>query len=185
MKIRKNEDFLEYAREESIAKLAAVTPMDPDDDSAEEDIALEAPFKIVLGPMYIPRSSWIEDQGWCVWLRDDPRSVTAMLHGKGDGREKLFERYSRYIRKKAPDITEANLAYRYAEYARHMDHKIAAETRRAQKTASIKQRWSFLESSVEIAFPLLGKRYFIPVSIIAQLAAVSGMAIWIYRWLFL
>lgn len=184
MKIRKNEDFLEYAREEPIAKLAAVTPMDPDDDSAEEDIALEAPFKIVLGPMYIPRSSWIEDQGWCVWLRDDPRSVTAMLHGKGDGREKLFERYSRYIRKKAPDITEANLAYRYTEYARYMDHKIAAETRITKKTASLEQLWSFLEWRVGIAFPSLGKRYVIPVSIMVQLVAVSGMAFWLYRCFF-
>jgi hypothetical protein len=71
--------------------------------------------------------SWAERQGNCVWLENDPRSVAAMLRGKGDGREKLYERFEKYWRKKNPAGSELCLHEAYAKYADHMERRLTRE----------------------------------------------------------
>lgn len=85
------------------------------------------------------RSAWIREQGWCVWLRHDPRSVTAMLHGEGDGREKLYEKYVRYWKKRNPALSEETLHAGYAEYAQYMDEQVQQEREQARKRANAKR----------------------------------------------
>lgn len=67
--------------------------------------------------------SWVTDQGSTVWLQRDPRSALAMLHGRGDGREKLYARFCAYHREQNPAVTDEDLVDGYADYAAKMDAK--------------------------------------------------------------
>lgn len=50
--------------------------------------------------------------------KNDPRSVSAMLHGKGDGREKLYQHYARQARLHNPALTDLELTYMYERDAK-------------------------------------------------------------------
>lgn len=53
------------------------------------------------------------------YCENDPRSVAAMLRGKGDGREKLYANYAWQARLLNPQLTDLDLTYLYEEYARN------------------------------------------------------------------
>jgi hypothetical protein len=53
-----------------------------------------------------------------------------MLLGRGDGRERLYERFCEYHLDKNPKVTQAELMVGYYEYGRVMDAKLAAEPQR-------------------------------------------------------
>ncbi len=48
-------------------------------------------------------------------VRNDPRSVTAMLHGRGDGREKVYQRFASKVMKVAPSTTTKSIDVAYRE----------------------------------------------------------------------
>lgn len=56
-------------------------------------------------------SSW-----GAVDLRDEPRSRSAALHGGGDGRDKLCDRFFDYWHHRQPDLSEHDLCYRFERY---------------------------------------------------------------------
>jgi hypothetical protein len=76
------------------------------------------------------RSTWISDQGNCCWLVNDPRSVSAMLRGHGDGREKRYTDFSQCCRQRHPTLSEEALHAGYAEHVFAMDAQIAQRIRR-------------------------------------------------------
>lgn len=54
------------------------------------------------------------------YCESDPRSVAAMLRGTGDGREKLFEMYTRKALLRNPHLTGEDLTRMYEYDARDM-----------------------------------------------------------------
>lgn len=64
-----------------------------------------------------PRKSQIIQTDLCA--ENDPRSVSAMLRGKGDGREKLYAVYARHARLRNPQLTDLDLTEMYARDARN------------------------------------------------------------------
>lgn len=75
----------------------------------------------MAAPIIRVKSTWTTDQGNCVWLNDDPRSVRAMLRGNGDGREKLYINYAKNRRKLDPSISEEDLHESYAAFFLHQE----------------------------------------------------------------
>lgn len=81
------------------------------------------------------RSTWIEDQGYCIWLKDDPQSVPGMLRGAGDGREKHYLRFAQSWYRKDPTVTEDFIHRRYADYSEERDIKRIRTQRLRQLSA--------------------------------------------------
>ena len=77
-----------------------------------------------------PRSTWISGQGNCCWLANDPRSVNAMLRGRGDGREKRYTDFVQNCRPRHPTLSEEALHARYAEHVIAMDAQITQTRKR-------------------------------------------------------
>lgn len=65
-------------------------------------------------PIRPNRSDWITDQGHSIWCVNDPRSVGAMLRGRGDGREKLYLQFCEIHRAQNPRVTEDELHQMYS-----------------------------------------------------------------------
>jgi hypothetical protein len=59
-------------------------------------------------------STGVEKKG--ASLDADPCSVSAMLRGRGDGREKLYERFSAYWHDRHPEMGEDEIAEKYERY---------------------------------------------------------------------
>lgn len=53
-----------------------------------------------------------------MFCEDDPRSVAAMLRGKGDGREKLYLIYAFFAKQLDPTLTDLDLTEMYARDSR-------------------------------------------------------------------
>lgn len=60
------------------------------------------------------RPDWIAEQGHSIWCVNDPRSVGAMLRGRGDGREKLYLQFCEFHRAQNPRVTEDELHQMYS-----------------------------------------------------------------------
>ena len=54
-------------------------------------------------------------------LDDDPSSVSAMLRGRGDKREKLYERFAQHWHNRRPNLTEDEICAQYRNYAFEME----------------------------------------------------------------
>jgi uncharacterized short protein YbdD (DUF466 family) len=59
-------------------------------------------------------------------LQNEPRSSTAILRGNGDGRDRCYERFVEYWRRKQPDLPEDDLCSgfeRYSSQAMYISHR--------------------------------------------------------------
>ncbi|MFC3110164.1 hypothetical protein ACFQAT_25725 [Undibacterium arcticum] len=61
-------------------------------------------------------ANWTLEQSNVAWVENDPRSVHAMLHGKGDGREKMYLAFASKARRYDPNISEENISENFADY---------------------------------------------------------------------
>lgn len=57
----------------------------------------------------VAHSTWVAEHSLVEWVKDDPRSVAAMLRGSGDGRDKKYLRYEKRMRLANPQIGEEEL----------------------------------------------------------------------------
>jgi hypothetical protein len=128
---------------------------------ARDDGALECSVNAV-GAGKAPRtqSTWLGDQGYCCWLVDDPRSASAMLRGRGDGREILYAHFVQAWQRRDPLLSVETLDARYAETTLTMDAQIAEALGTKDQldvtagTAVVLRR--AIESSLVIVMPPIG-----------------------------
>jgi hypothetical protein len=67
---------------------------------------------------YVRSATWVQDQGSSNWLQNDPRSATAMLRGRGDGRHTLYEQFAKIRRLECSSILTEQIDQEYATYIR-------------------------------------------------------------------
>lgn len=61
-------------------------------------------------------SNWVAAQGNTAWLDNDPRSVQAMLRGKGDGRDRLYSKFEQKALRSNPAASLDQIAEDYKAY---------------------------------------------------------------------
>lgn len=109
----------------------------------------------------IRSATWVQDHSSTAWVAKDPRSVHAMLHGKGDGRETLFAQFEKIKRIENPAIGFDQIA---EDYERIIAKK-EAEARTAIRLLGIplpQALGSFAYTVRRNLFPLIG------VALVAQ-----------------
>lgn len=62
--------------------------------------------------------TWVADQPISAWVKNDRRSVAAMLRRRGDGREKLFLEFAEKMQREHPTMPMENIMDEYAERCR-------------------------------------------------------------------
>lgn len=70
-------------------------------------------------------ATWVQDQGSISWVKDDPRSVAAMLRGRGDHRVSVYENFIRKVRKQNPEVTQEQVDDLYAISMRNQEERIS------------------------------------------------------------
>lgn len=63
-------------------------------------------------------ATWVQDQGLAAWVENDPRSVKAMLRGRGDHRVAVYEKFVSKVRKEQPNATQEMVDEAYRLYSR-------------------------------------------------------------------
>lgn len=66
-------------------------------------------------------STWVKDQPYSTWLLNDPRSVPAMLRGKGDARSALYEQFCEIQLRIYPTISTEQLALDFSSHVRAVE----------------------------------------------------------------
>jgi hypothetical protein len=92
--------------------------------------------------------SWVADQGLTHWVRNDPRSVKAMISGSGDGREAEYTMFAAIERQKNPSVTDEQVIERFEaasqEKNRQIEKRSIVQAVRAREAAEREKEWKAL-----------------------------------------
>lgn len=92
--------------------------------------------------------SWVADQGWTHWVRNDPRSVKAMISGSGDGREEQYQRFAARMRQTNPAVTVEETIERFEaasqERNRQIERRSIVQAVRTREAAEREEEWKAL-----------------------------------------
>lgn len=70
-------------------------------------------------------ATWVQDQGSVMWVEKDPRSVAAMLRGRGDHRVVVYEKFVNQVRRKDPGVTQEQIDELYSVSMRQQEERIS------------------------------------------------------------
>jgi hypothetical protein len=125
----------------------------------------------------------LQDESIVKWVKDDPRSVAAMLRGAGDGRQKLYETYCDAQAKLNPFVREEDLVDGYGDFVRRYEALQNRPRPRVVRKTHYESSWDELEdirAEMQDEFPKLlisidaflrGLPYFVCLAFLMKLAA--------------
>jgi hypothetical protein len=124
----------------------------------------------------------LRDESIVAWVKDDPRSVAAMLRGGGDGRQNLYQTYCDAQTKANPFIREDDLVNGYPDFVSRYE-ALQNRPRRKIIRQNYESSWDELEAiraemrdefprlSIYIDAFLRGLPYFVFLAFLMKLAA--------------